>query len=292
MVAKYKNNSLTPIILIGAGRSGTKFFRNIISQNEETAAIPYDINYIWRYGNEDYKNDIISPDDITKDIKDYINKNLLKLSNYKANKQNFLVEKTVSNTLRVPFVEEVLDHQAKFIHIIRDGRAVTESAYRMWNQPSDFKYLIKKLKYFPITNYKYAFWFLKEKLRSIFDSSYVNVWGPRYQGIEKDLEKYSVLEVCAKQWQNCVEYANEDLLKIPEDRKLTIRYEDLISDSKTLDKVCDFIGINDRDSIFDFYNKNLKVTNNEKWKTNLSKVEINKVNNIIENTLKKLNYID
>jgi hypothetical protein len=281
-----------PIVIIGAGRSGTKFFRNIISHSKECATIPYDINYIWRYGNENFVNDEFKPSDINKNIRDYIKKNLIKLSDFETNKNRFLVEKTVSNTLRVKFVDEVLDNQTKFIHIIRDGRAVTESSYRMWNQPSDFKYLLKKLKYFPITNYKYAFWFIKGKLKSLFDDSYIDIWGPRYKGIQADLENNSVLEVCAKQWQECVEHAESGLMKIPQERKLTIRYEDLINGPETLNQVCDFIGIKERNDILKFYNDNLKISNNEKWKTNLSHTEINKINNVIEDTLRNFNYID
>ena len=42
----------SPIIIIGAARSGTKIMRSVISADENVRAVSYDVNYVWRFGNE------------------------------------------------------------------------------------------------------------------------------------------------------------------------------------------------------------------------------------------------
>lgn len=50
--------NLTPIILIGAPRSGTNIFRDTIASLPSVTTWPCDeINYIWRHGNINYPSD-------------------------------------------------------------------------------------------------------------------------------------------------------------------------------------------------------------------------------------------
>ena len=54
------------VIIIGAARSGTKYLRDVLATAPNAARVPYDINYIWRYGSEiregDRKNGIFLAD--------------------------------------------------------------------------------------------------------------------------------------------------------------------------------------------------------------------------------------
>jgi hypothetical protein len=54
-------NDAGPIFLVGAARSGTKFLRDILVAGQGTAAVPYDLNYIWRYRVADVSHDILDP---------------------------------------------------------------------------------------------------------------------------------------------------------------------------------------------------------------------------------------
>ena len=112
-----------PVIIIGAARSGTKFLRDLFAASDEVACIPYDVNYIWRDSNADHPDDELHVDSLSNDIRLRIERNLRVLSNFQDGQ--IMVEKTVSNTLRVPFVAAVFPH-AHFVHIVRDGCAVTE----------------------------------------------------------------------------------------------------------------------------------------------------------------------
>ena len=43
---------LEPIVLIGAARSGTKILRDALATALGVPQVPYDVGYVWRYGNE------------------------------------------------------------------------------------------------------------------------------------------------------------------------------------------------------------------------------------------------
>ena len=77
-------DNMQPIIILGAGRSGTKFFRDVLLHSQETCAVPYDVNFIWRYGNESCEHDELSVDMATEPIKKYIRGSI----NNMAKKQN------------------------------------------------------------------------------------------------------------------------------------------------------------------------------------------------------------
>ena len=146
------------VILIGAARSGTKFLRSLLGVDAKVGEVPYDVNYIWRYGNEAYPDDALPVSLAAPRIKAYIRRLLSKQASM-GTARSILVEKTVSNTLRIPFVREVFP-EARFIHLIRSGRDVTESAMRMWLSPPDWRYLLQKARSFPVSNFGYAAWYL------------------------------------------------------------------------------------------------------------------------------------
>jgi len=72
------NNNVQVLFLIGAARSGTKLLRTILEQSDEIGVIPYDMNYIWKYGHYDINHDELNfIDPNTKEINfinNYVNK--------------------------------------------------------------------------------------------------------------------------------------------------------------------------------------------------------------------------
>ena len=112
----------------------------------------------------------------------------------------------MSNTLRVPFVSSVFP-EARFVHLIRDGREVTESAMRQWSAPPDWRNLVTKLRDLRSLNPGYALWFAHNAaLGAISGRKGGKVWGPRYPGIESDAQTKPLVELCALQWQYSVTY--------------------------------------------------------------------------------------
>ncbi|MEP2735213.1 MAG: sulfotransferase [Erythrobacter sp.] len=225
--------SASPIFIIGAARSGTKFLRDCLRADERICAVPYDVNYIWRYGQPNGTHDVIAADSVDEAQIRFIRKAIGQQARLKND--GILLEKTVSNSLRVPLVETVFP-DARYIHLVRDGRDVAVSAMREWAAPPDYRRLLEKLMRIPFSNLPYVFWFMRNSILGggSKDSDHVKVWGPRYPGIEEDTKARSLAEVCAIQWQKSVEQSLADFAAIPDDRVFTIRYEDLVSDGSKI----------------------------------------------------------
>jgi hypothetical protein len=281
-------NERLPVFLIGAGRSGTKFLRSCLAASEDVDIIPYDINYVWRYGNETLSHDEFKPTDVTPNIANYIKNILPTLSNTQKLTARFLVEKSVPNTLRVSFINEVFP-EAKFIHIVRDGRAVIESSVRQWKEPVSKVYLFQKLKYFPWRNYRYAYWFVCNLIKSkLFNQP--PIWGPRYEGIEEDVSLLSVEEVCAKQWSRCVDVVGKQLKELDQNRVLIISFESLMSKPSVIKDLCEFVGINDIENVEQYFLAHVDRSNNDKSIGRLTPDAINAIDKYAKDSLIRLGY--
>ncbi len=279
---------MNTIILIGAARSGTKFLRSLLGADAKVGEVPYDVNYIWRYGNEAYPDDALPASLATSRVKAYIRRLLPKQGGIGA-AGSILVEKTVSNTLRVPFVREIFP-EARFIHLIRDGRDVTESAMRMWQKPPNWHYLLQKARRFPVSNYGYAVWYLWNVVSGAARSGRgVRVWGPRYPGMDADLAEISLIEVCARQWAMSIEYAARDLASLPAEQVMTVHYETLMVNEAVVADVARFAGVSAPASVLSSYRKTVRHDTGGGW-SRLTEAERRKAEGIVNNQLLKLGY--
>jgi sulfotransferase family protein len=279
-----------PLIVIGAARSGTKLARDLIAQHPAVDKIPYDVSYIWRLGNEDISHDELPVDRLTPHIRRRI---LEKFEAYRSGSP-FLVEKTVGNCLRVPFVHAVFP-DALFIHLIRDGRDVIESVYRQWLAPTDWGYLLAKARTFPVFEaFGYAFAYAKNASRRFLASNRNprGTWGVRYAGIDNDVATKSLLEICAIQWVLSVEKAQEELSRLPAHRVLTIRYEDLAQNPETyLDRIAKFAGLDAERYPENLYRHLVSSRNIGKGLRSLTAEQLAVIQPCIEKTLSSLGYI-
>lgn len=218
------------VILIGAARSGTKIFRDMLAEHPDVDRVPYDVTYVWHIGNQDIDHDAIPTDRFTPEIAAEIRSELEKFREGGC----VLVEKTVGNSVRVPFVHAVYP-QARFIHLVRDGWDVVESSYRQWTKPPDRRALLTKLKRFPVRK---AFPYLLRYGRATISRLLPGVsmpgasWGVRYPDIDQDVAGRSVLEVCARQWTESVEQALAGFNGLSKDVVWTVRYEDFVRDPR------------------------------------------------------------
>ncbi len=282
-------DTLQPLFLIGAGRSGTKFVRDMLSASTEVAVVPFDVGYVWRTGNEDKPHDELPAAALTDDTRLYIRRVLGKLARLDASPSaSILLEKSVPNSLRVEFIRAVYP-DARFIHLIRDGRSVAESAIRQWQKPAESRYLLQKLRYFPWSNYRYAFWYLKNALLARLNNR-VRIWGPRYLGMEEDIRVEPLETVCARQWKRCVMSSIDQLKSAPPEQVLQISYEELVADENVATSICDFAGINDKEAVLNFYRDKLIKGNDSKWHSNLSSQQKKLVLNEIDEMLVSLGY--
>jgi hypothetical protein len=231
-----------PLILIGAARSGTKLLRDLIAEHPDVDKVPYDVSYIWRIGNEAVTHDELSAELLTPQIRQRI---LRRLGAFSSG-ATFLIEKTVENCVRVPYVQAVFPN-ARYIHLIRDGRDVVESVYREWTRPPDWGYILKKVRTYPLIDaFDYAMSYAGSTLRKVIAQDRTqlsNPWGTRYRGIHEDLVTKDLLEVCTIQWARSVSESLAALERLPTERVLTIRYEDFVQNpGDYLRQVAQFAG--------------------------------------------------
>ena len=258
------------IFIIGAARSGTKFLRDVIGAGSDISVVPYDINYVWRYGQEASDHDELSPDMLSRKQKKFIREAIVLQSDQREGSE-FIVEKTVSNTLRIPLVNDLFP-TSRFIHLIRDGRDVTESAYRQWRTPPDWRYLLSKVRGFPWRNVRYALWFLNNQFKNRKEGR-APVWGPRYRAIEDDVLTEPPIKLCARQWVRCIEAAHADLASLPSYRTIQVRYEDLTSNVTEMERIIDFIGLKDKESVLTEYRIACRPNLQGRWRTSLDERE-------------------
>lgn len=280
----------SPIILIGAARSGTKFLRDVLASGAGTAAVPYDVNYIWRYGAEKAIDDVLDPAALTLKRRKFIVKSLRSVA--KARNGDILIEKTVASTLRVPFVDAVFP-DARYVHLIRDGREVTESAMRQWQAPPNWKALFQKVRNLPIQNIGYVGWFALNFVKGLHSGRKGGqVWGPRFPGIDAITEQGPLARVCAQQWLETYNRANSALPKIAnaDSRVFVIRYEDLIRDDIALSKLVDQLGLPDKENIIANFRNKLRPSQPEIWR-NLPPSDLATIDQILSPTLRELGYL-
>lgn len=232
----------SPVIIVGAGRSGTNILRDTLTKLPGHKTWDCDeINLIWRHGNLDRDDDVFGAAEARPEVRAYLHRKFNAFE--RSSKADVVVEKTCANTLRVPFIHSVFPN-ARFIHIVRDGRDVTLSAMQRWTASIEPSYLLKKLRYAPISDVPhYAFRFIANRLhQSNSRERRQKSWGPIFPGMSAWVKTRPLVEVCAMQWVSCVQHADEALKNLPEGQVFVLSYEDLVqSPSSVMANLCNWL---------------------------------------------------
>ena len=224
----------SPLILIGAGRSGTNIVRDSLVHVPGWETWDCDeINLIWRHGNIHHPHDIFTAELARPKVKKYIREafgNFQKKSGAKV-----VVEKTCANSMRVPFIREIFP-KARFIYITRDGRDVALSAAKRWTASVEMRYLLKKLKFVPKSDIPfYGLRFVKNRIHQAKSKEKRQaVWGPIFPGMPDWAKENPLIDVCAKQWAESVTEADKAFADMPSSVWYKIKYEDFVTDPKTV----------------------------------------------------------
>ena len=232
-----------PIIMIGAGRSGTNILRDtLVSVAGWTTWDCDEINLIWRHGNIDHPDDAFDAAMASPRIRAYIRRQFAKLAESRADAQ--VLEKTCANSLRVPFIDAIFP-DARYIYLVRDGRDVALSAARRWTAGIEPRYLARKLRYVPPSDVPYyALRFARNRLHQRHaPDGRQGQWGPVFPGMRRWSEGRSLIEICARQWSECVKASDTALAKIPAKRVFRLRYEQLVAQpAKTIAELLAWYG--------------------------------------------------
>ncbi len=235
-----------PVIIIGAGRSGTNILRDTLTGLPSFATWPCDeINPIWRQGNLHWPNDELPVQRLTATIQRRIRSAFVQIWKQQGSPE-FVVEKTCANALRVPFVAAAVP-EAKFIHIIRDGHDVVRSAQRRWQGKMEIPslpYFVAKARYTPLQNLPhYGLNFVKNRVSLLAKGGHrLASWGPRFDDMDLIMDR-PLDVICAHQWAACVTQATQALRHSPA-ASMALFYDDFVrAPDAGVAKITQFLGV-------------------------------------------------
>lgn len=241
----------TPVIIVGAPRSGTNMLRDVLTSVREIATWDCDeINPLWKHGNLDIPHDEIPVSRATPELSRFLHRKFDAIR--RRAKADIVVEKTCAVSLRVPFTRALFP-EAKYIFIHRDGIDATASTMKRWNAPFDLTYTLKKARYVPPMDFaRHAVALVGKKVTQFrhgqhgeeaHDLRVQTWWGPRPHDFRVLQEDHPLEELAFIQWQRCVEQAAAGLEGLPAHQLHQVRYEDYVSAPREeTARILDFIG--------------------------------------------------
>lgn len=282
-----------PLIVVGAGRSGTTLIREALTQHKDVASFEFEMNALWKYGNEKIDHDMLNVKrHYSKAVAAYI-ENVFIQKSIECDRPRIL-DKTVANVMRLAYIQEVLP-DAKILHVIRDGRSVSASAMARWSAKHPSSYFVRKLRTVPIHSLpRFAFHVIKSKYLALMRGAvYRQTWGSRWPGFDRDVAELPLAAICAKQWVVQVEAALAQKSILKPNSYMEIRYEDLVSKPQIVfDKVRCFFELDHDENFNNWVNSTVDDRRTNKWQKNLNEKQLDLVLEQSSHLLKSLGYLE
>ena len=282
----------TPLLIIGAPRSGTNMLRDVLTELPGVNTWPCDeINYIWRHGNVRYASDEFSLDMARPEVSGYIRKQFDWVSGkYQA---HTVVEKTCANSLRVGFVNKVLP-EAKYIFIRRDGVDAVGSAIKRWKAELDIPYLARKARFVPFSDLFYygSRFFWNRTFRLFSSEDRLAFWGPKLDNMDGILKNHSLPEVCALQWKRCVDNSADVFASLPNEQWKEVGYETFVTSPVVeFKKILDFLELQVPDDRVEKMVSEVSPYSIGKGRKGLGDESVAKLMPLIQDTLARYGYV-
>ena len=203
--------------------------------------------------------------DVMPNVEEKFHNAIGKLMKYQG-KEQFIAE--YSGWSRIAFFNEIFPH-CRFIHIVRDGRAVANSLLNV------------------------SYW-------KGWEGIHKWRWGVPDNELLGILDKYnySYIALAAIQWKILVNNIMHKSKILSQDRFLTVRYEDMVNDPLEIANKCiDFIGVGRDFESFQKHLRRVKIidANNNyfripSWRESLSANQIHILNDILKKELDHFSY--
>jgi hypothetical protein len=211
-----------PVFVIGAPRSGTSLLYSVLRSSPSLAHWPGEAHEVWE---ADYhpalrgwSSNALTAADVEPDAAERIRRSFFLV----AGSRRRLVDKTPRNALRVSFVDALFP-DARYVHLVRDGRENVNSLINAWRTPRYRTYRLPEPHAIPGVDPQWWKFVL-------------------YPGWRDDAA--GPLEVvCARQWVASNEHALRGLEPIAE-RAVRVRYEDLVDrPEEEVERVAGFLEV-------------------------------------------------
>lgn len=282
---------VSPLLIIGAPRSGTNMLRDVLTAIPGLATWPCDeINYIWRHGNVRHPSDEFTTEMARPEVCRYIRRQFdWVASKYRG---RMVVEKTCANSLRVGFVGQVVP-EAKYIFIRRDGLDAVSSTMKRWKAELDIPYLMRKARFVPLGDLPYytSRYFLNRLYRLVSREERLAFWGPKLNDMDALLERNPLEVVCALQWKKCVERSMEDFSEMSSGRMIEMGYEDFVRNpEEELKRILGFLGQKAEEELIKKAVKDVSAASIGKGRAELDDERMKRILPHIQDTQQKLGY--
>jgi hypothetical protein len=266
--------------------------RDVLTGLPGVASWPCDeINYIWRHGNVSYPSDEFAPEMAKGAVCDYISRQFRRIASRQG--VETVVEKTCANSLRVEFVDRVLP-TAKYVFIRRNGLDAVASAIERWRAPFDPMYVLKKARFVPPMDLAYyGSYYMWNRLYRLFSSDRrLAFWGPRLRNMQDLLDRLSLVEVCALQWECCVKRAAAAFEEIPRSRVIEVSYEHLVSAPREqTHRIASFLGLDQDEAALIEATRHVSDSSVGRGRRMLDHEDVMRIERLAGDTLRKYGYL-
>ena len=214
-----------PLFVISAPRSGSTFLFDMLSRFKESWAAPVEMDEVWwslfPYDRSDPPSDYVGAAEHTGRSGQRLRRGLYRYTVWMRQARDLgcdfvdrlalrpvrYVDKTIANCFHIEFLERVFP-DARYLYLLRDGRATISSMMEGWTDPR----------------------FGKQALQRCIDQmGHTMQWAYPAPPHWRDQLGRPLEEVCAWSWCEHVRTAARQLADVPADRKMIVRYEDVLA---------------------------------------------------------------